>query len=51
MARGILEELRPDYEDFLSQRGLPLRDCDDPRRQELNDLRCGPEFLVREFPR
>jgi four helix bundle suffix protein len=40
VARASLEELRLDYEDFLRQRGLPVWDRDDPRRQELIDCRC-----------
>lgn len=40
VARASLEELRLDYEDFLRQRGLPLWDRSDPRRQELVDRRC-----------
>jgi len=40
VARASLEELRLDYEDFLRQRGLPIWDRDDPRRQELIDCRC-----------
>jgi four helix bundle suffix protein len=40
VARGSLEELRLDYEDFLRQRGLPIWDRDDPRRQDLIDRRC-----------
>lgn len=40
VARASLEELRLDYEDFLRQRGLPLWDRDDPRRQSLIDRRC-----------
>jgi four helix bundle suffix protein len=40
VARASLEELRLDYEDFLRQRGLPIWDRDDPRRQELIDRRC-----------
>jgi four helix bundle suffix protein len=40
VARGSLEELRLDYEDYLRQRGLPIWDRDDPRRQELIDRRC-----------
>ncbi|GFO55685.1 hypothetical protein GMSM_26920 [Geomonas sp. Red276] len=39
VARASLEELRLDYEDFLRQRGLPLWDRHDPRRQALIDLR------------
>ena len=40
VARASLEELRLDYEDFLRQRGLPIWDRNDPRRQELIDRRC-----------
>lgn len=40
VARASLEELRLDYEDFLRQRGLPIWDRDDPRRQELINRRC-----------
>lgn len=40
VARASLEELRLDYEDFLRQRGLPIWDRDDHRRQRLIDLRC-----------
>jgi four helix bundle suffix protein len=40
VARASLEELRLDYEDFLRQRGKPVWAPDDPRRQELVDLRC-----------
>jgi four helix bundle suffix protein len=40
VARGSLEELRLDYEDFLRQRGLPIWDRDDPRKQSLIDRRC-----------
>ena len=40
VARASLEELRRDYEDFLRQRGLPLWDRDDPRRQSLIERRC-----------
>ena len=40
VARASLEELRLDYEDFLRQRGLPIWDRDDPRRQGLIDCRC-----------
>ncbi|MBI5867212.1 MAG: four helix bundle protein [candidate division Zixibacteria bacterium] len=35
VARASLEELRLDYEDFLRQRGLPLWERNDPRREEL----------------
>ena len=40
VARASLEELRLDYEDFLRQRGPPLWERDDPRRQRLIDHRC-----------
>jgi four helix bundle suffix protein len=40
VARASLEELKLDYEDFLRQRGLPLWERDDPRRQALIDRRC-----------
>ena len=40
VARASLEELRLDYEDFLRQRGLPIWDRSDPRRQALIDRRC-----------
>jgi four helix bundle suffix protein len=40
VARASLEELRLDYEDFLRQRGLPIWEHDDPRRQSLIDRRC-----------
>ncbi|MDX9786194.1 MAG: four helix bundle suffix domain-containing protein [Desulfobacterales bacterium] len=40
VARASLEELRLDYEDFLRQRGLPVWDRQDPRRQALIDKRC-----------
>ena len=35
VARASLEELKLDYEDFLRQRGLPLWERNDPRRQHL----------------
>ena len=40
VARASLEELKLDYEDFLRQRGLPLWEQRDPRRQNLVDRRC-----------
>jgi four helix bundle suffix protein len=40
VARASLEELRLDYEDFLRQRGLPIWDRGDSRRQNLIDRRC-----------
>lgn len=38
VARGSLEELLKDYEDFLRQRGLPLWDKDDPRARKVRRL-------------
>jgi four helix bundle suffix protein len=35
VARASLEELRPDYEDYLRQRRLPLWPREDPRRAQL----------------
>ncbi|MEW6218920.1 MAG: four helix bundle suffix domain-containing protein [Thermodesulfobacteriota bacterium] len=40
VARASLEELRLDFEDFLRQRGLPLWEPADPRRQALVARRC-----------
>lgn len=40
VARASIEELRLDYEDFLRQRGLPLWEREDLRRQNLIDRRC-----------
>src|SRR5213082_646979 len=40
VARASLEELRLDYEDFLRQRGLPLWERSDPRRESLIARRC-----------
>ncbi|MBD3338441.1 MAG: four helix bundle protein [Candidatus Lokiarchaeota archaeon] len=40
VARGSLEELKLDYEDFLRQRGLEMWERGDPRRQKLIDRRC-----------
>ena len=40
VARASLEELRLDYEDFLRQRGLPVWDRQDPRRESLIARRC-----------
>ena len=40
VARASLEELRVDYEDFLRQRGIPLWQREDARRQALVDRRC-----------
>ena len=51
VARASLEELRLDYEDFLRQRGLPIWDRDDPRRQELIDRRCATADEVAAWVR
>jgi four helix bundle suffix protein len=51
VARGSLEELRLDYEDFLRQRGLPIWDRNDPRRQELIDRRCATADEVAAWMR
>ena len=51
VARGSLEELRLDYEDFLRQRGLKLWERSDPRRQELVDRRCTTADQVAEWVR
>src|SRR5690348_8169455 len=40
VARASMEELRLDYEDFLRQRGLPVWDRQDPRRESLIARRC-----------
>jgi len=39
VARGSLEELKLDYEDYLRQNRLPHWERNDPRRQALIDLR------------
>jgi four helix bundle suffix protein len=49
VARGSLEELRLDYEDFLRQRGLPIWDREDPRRQDLIDRRCATANEVADW--
>lgn len=40
VARASLEELKLDYEDFLRQRGFPIWEREDTRRQALIDRRC-----------
>jgi four helix bundle suffix protein len=40
VAKGSLEELRLDYEDFLRQRGLPLWPPDHPALRRFKALRC-----------
>jgi len=49
VARASLEELRLDYEDFLRQRGLPIWERDDPRRQSLIDRRCATADEVAQW--
>jgi four helix bundle suffix protein len=51
VARSSLEELRLDYEDFLRQRGRPMWDRDDPRRQSLIDRRCATADDVAQWVR
>ncbi len=51
VARASLEELRLDYEDFLRQRGLPIWDRKDPRRQGLIDRRCATADEVAAWVR
>ena len=51
VARASLEELRLDYEDFLRQRGLPLWERSDPRRQDLVDRRCATADEVAAWAR
>ena len=51
VARASLEELRLDYEDFLRQRGLPIWERDDPRRQRLIDRRCATADEVAQWVR
>ena len=40
VANASLDELRPDYEDFLRHRAMPLWPKDDSRRTELIARRC-----------
>ncbi|MGC9396759.1 MAG: four helix bundle suffix domain-containing protein [Anaerolineae bacterium] len=49
VARASLEELKLDYEDFLRQRGLPLWERSDPRRQDLIDRRCDTAEEVAQW--
>jgi len=49
VARASLEELKLDYEDFLRQRGLPLWNREDPRRQSLIDRRCATADDVAQW--
>jgi len=49
VARASLEELRLDYEDFLRQRGLPIWNRDDSRRQALIDRRCATADEVAQW--
>src|SRR5579884_469537 len=49
VARASLEELRLDYEDFLRQRGLPVWDRQDPRRESLIARRCSGADCVAKW--
>ncbi len=49
VARASLEELRLDYEDYLRQRGLPIWQRNDPRRQGLIDRRCATADEVDDW--
>lgn len=51
VARASLEELQPDYEDFLRQRGMQMWGRDDPRRQSLIDRRCATVVDVAQWVR
>lgn len=51
VARGSLEELRVDYEDFLRHRNLPLWERCDPRRRSLVDARCASADDVARWVR
>ncbi len=49
VARGSLEELRLDYEDYLRQRGLPLWGPEHPALVRFKALRCGSLAVFREW--
>jgi four helix bundle suffix protein len=49
VARGSMEELRLDYEDFLRQSGLDAWGFGDPRRSELIGLRPATTGQVKEW--
>lgn len=51
VARASLEELRLDYEDFLRQRGLPLWNRTDARRESLIARRCANADCVAQWAR
>ena len=51
VARASLEELRPDYEDYLRQRSLPLWPEADPRRKALVARRCTTADAVADWVR
>src|SRR5215475_10589847 len=51
VARASLEELRLDYEDFLRQRGLPLWDRKDSRRDSLIARRYADADCVAQWAR
>jgi len=49
VAKGSLEELRLDYEDFLRQRGLPLWPPDHPALRRFKALRCATLEQFRQW--
>jgi four helix bundle suffix protein len=49
VARGSLEELRLDYEDYLRQRGLPLWGPEHPALVRFKAMRCGSLAVFREW--
>jgi four helix bundle suffix protein len=49
VAKGSLEELRLDYEDFLRQRGLPLWPPDHPALLRFKALRCATLEAFRRW--
>lgn len=49
VARGSLEELRLDYEDFLRQRGLPQWPVEHPALGRFRTLRCASLAEFREW--
>lgn len=51
LARASLEKLRPDYEDFLRHRGLPVWEKHDPRLADLIDQRCDSVDEIAQWVR
>jgi len=51
VARASPEELRLDYEDFLRQRGLPVWERNDARRNSLIARRCSSADCVAQWVR